>query len=65
MKITSIKKDDIIFGKINVGNMPPLRAQQYIDDTKNSFKEHFTNDIILVGTKNGNSSEFEILRREL
>jgi hypothetical protein len=67
MDITSIKKDDIFFGKVDVGNMPPQRAQEYVKQIKDSFKEHFDNKIILIAVRNNGSvrgTELEILRGE-
>lgn len=65
MEITTIKKNDILFGKIDVGNMSLSRAQEYLNNIKTEFKKHFSNDLILTASRNlNNGADFEILRRE-
>jgi hypothetical protein len=68
MKVTKIRKDDILLCKVDIGNLPPQRANEYLERIKTSIKIHFDNKILLLGVTPSDSGSrgttIEILRKE-
>jgi len=65
MKITKIKKDDVIFVSVPVGQMPPARTQTYMEALKKELKKVFNNEVLMVASRDVDRGyEFEILRKD-
>jgi len=63
MNITAIRKDDIIFIQTPVGQLPPAKVEERINEIKKDFGEYFDNAMIILGTLDEEYT-FEILRKE-
>lgn len=64
MNITPIKKDDVFFIKVPIDSMPVVKAQSYMGKIRDTFKEVFDNDVLVIPIKDSDEYNFEILRRE-
>jgi hypothetical protein len=63
MKVTNIKSSDIFLINVNVGQLPPRKAKEHMQEIKDALKEHFKNEMILIASKSL-QTEIEILRIE-
>ena len=64
MKITNLKKNDILYGTIGMGNLPPNRITQKINQLNDALRKVFKHQIVLIGNPGCEPLQLEIIRLE-
>jgi hypothetical protein len=66
MNVTTIKKNDVLFITVPVGNLPSQRAKDHMESVRLKFKKYFDNDIMVTGSTfaAGSAYTIEVLRKE-
>jgi len=63
VSVIEVKEEDIFLFQVDVGQMPPARANDYLNKMRDTMKIDFGNKMIFLAVRNGNGTELTILRK--